>query len=353
LYCFIHAGLHKTGSTSLQELFFQNAKALQQEGLLYPTQSAQHHQHVGLAMALQTRSDDGAAVIRAFEAEIATKTHEALLLSAEWISNTLRKPEGSRLVEYIRALGYRPIIFVYLRHQPQMINSQYLQGVRTLNFSGSLTDLIAMQRDNYPENKTLLPQIDRFGDDIVFRPFNEQLRRNGVERDFLAELDRRLDRQGRLAAFADRSQGMRENVSTEGPILVEVLRGLRRRIEGALSRRERKLLARKAVAMCIRRVGPEPTFCGLDTALARAIEQRHQPVNDAIARAAWNMSWEDAFGADVGRTFQSNDLHVTRNRAGLVAALAMIERLATQTPGWIEQARQRQMSKTDSAEAFA
>ncbi|MBT9290199.1 hypothetical protein [Prosthecodimorpha staleyi] len=353
MYCFIHAGLHKTGSSSLQELFFQNAKALQQEGILYPTQSAQHRQHVILAKALQTRSQDNSSVVRAFEAEIATKTHDALLLSAEWISTTLRKPEGSRLVEYVRALGYHPIVFVYLRHQPQMINSQYLQGVRTFNFSGSLSDLIALKRDTYPENKTFLPQIDRFGDDIVFRPFNEELRRNGVERDFLAELDRRLNRKGRLTAFANRSQGRRENVSTEGPILVEVLRGLRRRVEDALSRRERMLLARKIVAMCTRRVGPEATYCGLDTALARAIEKRHRAGNDAIARAAWNMSWEDAFGADIGQSYQCNDLHVTRDRAGLLAALAMIERLVTLTPGWIEMARQRQMPEIDPAIAFA
>lgn len=353
MYCFIHAGLHKTGSTSLQELFFQNAKALQQEGLLYPTLSARHRQHVGLAKALQTRSDDGSALIRAFEAEIATQSHDALLLSAEWVSTVMSKPEGSRLVEYVRALGYRPVVFVYLRHQPQMTNSQYLQGVRTLNFSGSLSELIESRRETSTDNKGFLPQIESLGDDIVFRPFNEQMRRGGVERDFLTALDRRLDRQGRLAAFADRSQGKRENVSTEGPILVEVLRGMRRRIEGVLSRRERTLLARKAVAMCTRRVGPEPTYCGLDTALAQAIEERHRAANDVIARAAWNMSWEDAFGADVGRTYQCNDLHVTGNRAGLVAARAMIERLVTLAPGWIETLRQRQASETDPAKAFA
>lgn len=86
----IHIGAHKTGTTSLQSCFDDNAHALQNAGVLYPRSNWYHHSQHRLAFAMKGMRDpktgkipDLAGEIAALNAAMAAGGCEKVFISSE------------------------------------------------------------------------------------------------------------------------------------------------------------------------------------------------------------------------------------------------------------------------------
>ncbi|MEM9199662.1 MAG: hypothetical protein AAGD12_17645, partial [Pseudomonadota bacterium] len=137
--CVLHAGLPKTGSSSLQAYLAANARALGRVGILYPKAGRQNKgiQHGDLMREIAGRPifKGNAGMVADLDREIARRPHEVLLISSEFIYSPLYV-QGTRAVQdHFAARGYRVHVVTYLRDQPVLMNSFYAQLAKGLRVS--------------------------------------------------------------------------------------------------------------------------------------------------------------------------------------------------------------------------
>ncbi|MCR8550908.1 hypothetical protein M4578_24035 [Salipiger sp. P9] len=146
---FIHTGLHKTGTTSLQKAFFDNRRVLARQGLLYPDTGLSpnpgnwgHHE---LALALR-QQESGEALWQALRAEADASGLDRVLVSSETLSHLPypRLPNAApyRLIARIFA-GYEIRVVTYLRPQADMIAALYRHNVKATGERRDLFDCMA------------------------------------------------------------------------------------------------------------------------------------------------------------------------------------------------------------------
>jgi hypothetical protein len=141
--CWLHIGVEKTGTTSIQGFLAANRTTLRAEGRLYPITPGRVS-HLGLvAFALDDDRIDGArksrglttpSKIAAFRddfvsslaAEIAAGDASEIIFSNEVISSRVRNPgEISRLKALCAGIARNTKIVVYLRNQVDFLVSRY------------------------------------------------------------------------------------------------------------------------------------------------------------------------------------------------------------------------------------
>ncbi|HEX3665408.1 MAG TPA: hypothetical protein VHU23_09270 [Rhizomicrobium sp.] len=141
--CWLHIGVEKTGTTSIQNFLAANRSALRARGVLYPlTPGAVSH--LGLvAYALDDARVDGTRKVRrlfdpaqiasfrgrftrALDEEISTSGASEIILSSELLSSRLRSPsEIARLKSLCDRIARRTNVVVYLRNQVDFLVSRY------------------------------------------------------------------------------------------------------------------------------------------------------------------------------------------------------------------------------------
>ncbi|WP_118138565.1 hypothetical protein [Oceanicella sp. SM1341] len=332
--CILHAGQHKTGSTTLQNYLTQNAARLQREGVLYPQagRSAARTQHVDLVrlIAGQPLFSTGEGLVEAFDEEIARTDHEVLLLSSEFLCSPLYfRPTNRLLQEFLAARGYRLHGVMYLRDQPEYLNSAYAERVKmgrehrpfaefaegvlagTINGAGSATKFHRLRR----------PEVTDWGTHS-FRPYSRAVRRAGVEADFMETLIGVLAEQGlargltpeRVAGF---TPAERANVST-GPLHI----ALGRRVAAELAPRfDHRTLVRVTEgvytvihAMLEREGIAERSYTGLTPEIYARIRAHYAHKNRAVARDFWGRPWSKVFPSLPSARLETNDLDLDSPR---------------------------------------
>lgn len=141
---YIHIGLEKTGTTTLQEFFHINRELLKYDNIYYPSSPGARN-HTDLAAFaydkalgdlivqknIQTPELKEAYRTRfklEFEQEIANvkKKGYHLLVSSEHLSSrAFSKAEKRKLIALFTDLGYTPKVIVYIRRQDQYLLSTY------------------------------------------------------------------------------------------------------------------------------------------------------------------------------------------------------------------------------------
>lgn len=143
-FAYIHIGLEKTGTTSLQEFFFLNKQNLAKDNIhLMSSPGARNHTDLAayaydktlgdliVQKNIQTTEAKEAfreEFLERFTREIQTvkKTKAHLLVSSEHLSSRVfSKNEIRKLIGLFTKEGYQPKIIVYLRRQDQYLLSTY------------------------------------------------------------------------------------------------------------------------------------------------------------------------------------------------------------------------------------
>ena len=128
---YLHAGLHKTGTTALQQSLERNAGLLRDAGLLYPSigkpADLSGHHNLAWELARDRRFRHGFGTWAEAAAEIAAHGGDAVI-SSEDFESVLEEPICFNALRQDSPLqGHELVIVLYLREQKSYLNSLYLE----------------------------------------------------------------------------------------------------------------------------------------------------------------------------------------------------------------------------------
>jgi hypothetical protein len=321
--CIVHAGGHKTGTSSLQAFLALNRKRLLKRGYLVPNVghiNGEHHRLIfslaGAPIAPRHASygDDLAEELRRHD-------HDHVIISSERLETLFRSEAAFwEVMRRFSSLGYRIRLVYYVRNTPQLLNSRYNQVVRSYGMDDRFSTFVERNTARGSPTDRLLKLSSDQTIEWIIRPYDAHVRAEGIERDFLDCIG--------LGDFRQSASAVRSNESI-GPVAVEAARRSMKELKAEdvqLTRHQRGLCSRELIAAVTAAAIKEPAYCGLTTQLVRTIETAQQARNDEFAQQVWGRSWTEVFGADIGRDYVSNDLDDIRPSAAQQEALdAMME----------------------------
>jgi hypothetical protein len=302
--CYIHIGAHKTGSSTLQQLIFDNRRLLAKHRVYWPAAGAVKfgHKHDDLVQELET--GEGSDHRRAIIEEVSESgTPRSLLLSAERFCLQIHRREmRDRLAWFLEEIGYRGVIICYIRPQPALINSSYTQAVKMWTcrrpFDDYFDSALAEPSFDLEFRYNELARDSRF--DTHFYPYNDSTLSEGLANHFLVRLG---VPKSALAEFAFPEL---RNVSP-GPKTVAALLAMGpslppRKLKSQEERFRSKTLARMIVAAGTELGWNGTKFNGLSADHLRRIEVRFGESNERFAQLVWKSSWVSMFGESDGIT---------------------------------------------------
>ena len=137
---FIHAGLAKTGTTSIQRYFTRNRRAIRDLGFDYPdlcvSESGEAHHNISDEIMNHKKFDPTQGSIRDMQAYLAAPHRlQNIVLSSEGlatcIANKQKLPEFVKFLKSARDTGYRLYLIIMFRKFEHLIKLRYLQKLKT------------------------------------------------------------------------------------------------------------------------------------------------------------------------------------------------------------------------------
>lgn len=176
---FIHIGLAKTGTKSIQFALAQRRRKLARSGWTYPVEGTTNSRsgHHAFAWFVQGATHDHPGLKRfdilAFGAAVAAAKDQNLIISSETLSVFSRNEDGIH-----RLLGYFPdhevTVIAYAREQADLINSRYGEILSDLTDPGPIDVFAAKLQEgdifNYPRYFSVWKQV--LGSRLIVRPFD-------------------------------------------------------------------------------------------------------------------------------------------------------------------------------------
>lgn len=146
---FLHVGLHKTGTTSLQKTFFDHRAQLAEQELLYPQtglpDSRTNWGHHDLAYSLRN-ADTAKNLWQRLRHEADASGLDRLFISSEELSLLpfpgLPHAQPFKLIAEVFE-GYEIKLICYLRPQAEMITSLYNHNVKSVGEQRDILDFMA------------------------------------------------------------------------------------------------------------------------------------------------------------------------------------------------------------------
>lgn len=140
---YLHIGLEKTGTTSIQGFLDKNRAALEPKGICFPRSIGPQNQKHLAAYALELESRDSATRMRGpnldadalssyrrdiedkFRKDVSSTNSETLLISSEDLSRLFKAEEIERVLSFLRPYGDNIKVIVFLRRQDLLATSRY------------------------------------------------------------------------------------------------------------------------------------------------------------------------------------------------------------------------------------
>ena len=184
---YLHIGMGKTGTTALQEFFWENREVLAHSGICYPTlgvKSGAHHllsPHVPPFLANVWEFISVAVWMPKLEAV----AEPAILLSSEliaWASKDIARAFCTELKE-----RFDVRIVLYLRRQDNLIMAGYNQQIKAGTQKLDIHAVLEHQLDRFDYGKKIEPWSSILGEkSIIIRPYEkEQLFMGDIRKDFM------------------------------------------------------------------------------------------------------------------------------------------------------------------------
>lgn len=302
---YLHAGGFKTGSTAIQAYLARHAAALAQQGLLVPnTGMEQSGRHLPLVKALTggEPSRQAKAMLSAFASELAQVPEMDALISCERLETHLEEA-----LPFFRSLGRDLIVILYVRNQPQRINSRYVQQARLLRDHGRALDYAEAAMSD-PDNHYVrwLDRAELSAQTMIFRPYTGPIR-DDVIADLLTTLG--VPREGMSQPREVRANG------SIGPVGVAALRMVIRLVRSRGLDPPRAI--RKRIVTAVEEADARlalPAFQGLDDVAFRRITEHHAADNRRFAQTVWGCAWEDVFARDLNSPSACNEIDLDGDR---------------------------------------
>jgi len=189
---YLHIGMPKTGSTSLQKFLFENRSQLLEEGYLYPITGTKksgqiwdRYSHNSLSKQLEAQHD----AWEKLQQEIETSQAKNVIISSEFFTYPKRFFDNTNSIEKVRIYlkNYSVKIIVYLREQADFLQSLYAQMVKSNLQDSSIKLMIKNEKFRCYYYSMLERWSFVFGsENILVRVFEkEQLKNANLYDDFL------------------------------------------------------------------------------------------------------------------------------------------------------------------------
>jgi hypothetical protein len=310
--CYIHAGPHKTGTTSIQWFLQESRAELLKHGVFVPESETKHGAHRAIVEKLcgqELGEHREPLATKSIQAIVETPC-EAIIISSEALEGTLRSGEHAKMFfNRVRELNLEPKLILFARNQSQWINSIYSSAVKTFRRSDPFQDFAAaaaVARYRSLKFSTWIELADVHDIELIARPFTKETIARGVVPEFLLAIGINLSQ------FRDTEPRRNERA---GPFTVSVAREVMRSL-GIANNRLKWLQAMRCKAKLAAYLGEKKLadtgYCGLTTTMARRIEEELRLDNDAFAKRAWGRTWAEIFTADIREEFKPNDFEICR-----------------------------------------
>ena len=230
-----------------------------------------------------------------FRRTLQTGPADNAVLSSEYLEDSLADLIQSGAVsEFSQRSGLSVAFVMYVRADVERINSLYVQRITGFRTTKTVEQFALHRAAGARSHYSDLARIARLpGSNVTFQPYDEEVRRRGVVRDFLSTIGISEEDQAALGQEARANEAV-------GPIALAAARETSKRIR----QEERELTVGQQIALqkellrLTRQGEPEPAFHGIDTALSQAIE-------DIVAEERERFGW--AVWARLGRCLQGRE----------------------------------------------
>ena len=187
---FIHIGIGKTGTSSIQDMMFNNKKLFEQEGLYYPEVGLYNTAHHGLSQLsyeqdyLRLIAQNLKAIKEKFDSN---RAYTKLLISSENLCFSTEK-----LISTYKDIfsSYNPKIIFYIRNQTKLVLSVYLEWVKNgWDYKGTLRDFFNFSKKEYDFEERLNFWEKYFSKTNIDIRIYDSLLFNDVSIDFLDAIE--------------------------------------------------------------------------------------------------------------------------------------------------------------------
>lgn len=151
---YLHVGMHKTGSTSIQHALNKERDRLIGQGVYFPLtatmDNTRAHQNIAWELNKHGRFEPEVGTLADLHGELAQHRPDKVILSSEGftsmdtVSGTTR---FRRLKDFADSLGYGIVTIGFVREYVGCVNSAYTQQVKTLKHARSFDEYVAEQHD--------------------------------------------------------------------------------------------------------------------------------------------------------------------------------------------------------------
>jgi hypothetical protein len=304
--CYIHIGLHKTGSTAIQRLLTDHADRLAAAGVYRPQAATEQHRHNHSVLAGEiNRPGSSGDAARRLSREIDEAGRPAkVLITAEALSAHVAETHvRDALADLTAGLGYDRCIIAYVRPQPDAVNSRFTQLVKNWTWRSSFGAYFRRQL-----KQRALDYMTRFGpllDDerfrVIVRPYNGEVLSRGIAADFLAQLGLSDDEIANFPPADDFNVTPGPKTVAAFPYILQALRS-----GPPISREHLGATTRLILRMAGERGWNEEKFDGLNAARLDALRSAFAQSNANFARRVWHREWNDVFPGEDARPAAPN-----------------------------------------------
>ena len=292
---YLHAGPLKTGSTSVQAFFHDNAAVFQRQGLYRPETGTEARglYHLGL---INSFIRNHASVPQAAKLAAELEAHglpEKVFLTAEMFAVRLGKRDYYNAIKaFARRLGYRLHVIVVIRPQAPLLNSLFTQAVKSWQPVTTVDAFLKTQgKSGRYAFHSLLSHLLNDGDvNFTALPFNREALDAGLSSTMCRVMELDLCVEGLMQpAVANTSPG---------PRTVVAFQRLRRRVAQAYPALDADKLSpltwpllRAASALGWNDV----KFGGITPAQQNWLTDFFAADNEALAQRVWSKPWNQVF----------------------------------------------------------
>ena len=288
----IHAGTHKTASTYIQERLWKNRKILYGHGLrLLKPRRKKTGQFMELACFL--REQNFSAI--ASELIRASSDGQDIVVSAEQFTQPLLNHACvDGLQKLLESFGYRLRIVIFLRDQPDYINSLYVQEVRRFYHSRDLPSFIKrcrVRRSHWFDYEKMFSHLlDHQSVDVKFLPYGSVFGDPFLK--FISSLNLNLPEGSEWVA--GRSRKSNDQPGVKGVWLA--LKVCKRMQEIGVNLKLLENQSKYIRKYSIPRDWSDNRFFGMRPKKVQKIREFYKNGNDRFARRVWGKdSWSDVY----------------------------------------------------------
>ena len=192
---FIHSGLHKTGTTALQTVLFNNREPLLRQGFYYPHHGIPRHFYGHHNIAWQFSRDRRFRAefgdVRALLKELDDTDHSSIVLSSEdFESSLLHAYRLKKISDYFLSKQIKVCFVIYFRNQIDYLNSVYFELLKVGfgdEFSQFVKRVITTHQFDFKEwqfifDYSAIPQtLNALKDvEIIYRDYDALVENNTV-----------------------------------------------------------------------------------------------------------------------------------------------------------------------------